>query len=171
MTRNVWGTLSSRTGAGHCLPPLSPSPSKDPEAGPKTEEARKGEGGGRLWLGGVGGRGGDRGEGRRPRAGDKAGDCRAVFLSYSGRGVRGGSGVGAALCLSISRWGSCPRTAMTLEGLEMVAVLVVLVLFVKVLEQFGLFEPVSLEGNPSSWAHLSCYLGTGLCYLDAWGHR
>lgn len=29
----------------------------------------------------------------------------------------------------------------------MIAVLVVLVLFVKVLEQFGLFEPVSLEGN------------------------
>lgn len=45
---------------------------------------------------------------------------------------------------------------MTLEGLEMVAVLVVLVLFVKVLEQFGLFEPVSLEGNPGSWACLSC---------------
>ncbi|XP_021149531.1 A-type potassium channel modulatory protein KCNIP2 isoform X4 [Patagioenas fasciata] len=37
---------------------------------------------------------------------------------------------------------------MNLEGLEMIAVLVVLVLFVKVLEQFGLFEPVSLEGNP-----------------------
>ncbi|KAL2302882.1 hypothetical protein Nmel_010335 [Mimus melanotis] len=34
---------------------------------------------------------------------------------------------------------------MNLEGLEMIAVLVVLVLFVKVLEQFGLFEPVSLE--------------------------
>ncbi|XP_049552910.1 Kv channel-interacting protein 2 isoform X10 [Orcinus orca] len=37
---------------------------------------------------------------------------------------------------------------MNLEGLEMVAVLVVLALFVKVLEQFGLFEPVSLEGHP-----------------------
>lgn len=56
---------------------------------------------------------------------------------------------------------------MTLEGLEMVAVLVVLVLFVKVLEQFGLFEPVSLEGNPGSWAYLSYCLGTGLCYLPA----
>lgn len=56
---------------------------------------------------------------------------------------------------------------MTLEGLEMVAVLVVLVLFVKVLEQFGLFEPVSLEGNPGSWAYLSYCLGTGLCYLHA----
>lgn len=39
---------------------------------------------------------------------------------------------------------------MNLEGLEMVAVLVVLALFVKVLEQFGLFEPVSLEGNPGA---------------------
>ncbi|KAG8135722.1 hypothetical protein E2320_008721, partial [Naja naja] len=41
---------------------------------------------------------------------------------------------------------------MNLEGLEMIAVLVVLVLFIKVLEQFGLFEPVSLEGNPSGHA-------------------
>ncbi|XP_032889982.1 Kv channel-interacting protein 2 isoform X5 [Amblyraja radiata] len=32
-----------------------------------------------------------------------------------------------------------------LEGLEMIAVLVVLALFVKVLEQFGLFEPVVIE--------------------------
>lgn len=56
---------------------------------------------------------------------------------------------------------------MTLAGLEMVAVLVVLVLFVKVLEQFGLFEPVSLEGNPGSWAYVSYYLGTGLCCLRA----
>lgn len=40
---------------------------------------------------------------------------------------------------------------MNLEGLEMIAVLVVLVLFVKVLEQFGLFEPVSLEGNAKRW--------------------
>lgn len=36
---------------------------------------------------------------------------------------------------------------MNLEGLEMIAVLVVLLLFVKVLEQFGLFEPVAVEGN------------------------
>lgn len=48
---------------------------------------------------------------------------------------------------------------MNLEGLEMIAVLVVLVLFVKVLEQFGLFEPVSLEGN-----------GCGRCWLLR-GHR
>lgn len=46
---------------------------------------------------------------------------------------------------------------MNLEGLEMIAVLVVLVLFVKVLEQFGLFEPVSLEGN-----------GCGRCWF-LWG--
>ncbi|XP_059803068.1 Kv channel-interacting protein 2-like isoform X2 [Hypanus sabinus] len=37
---------------------------------------------------------------------------------------------------------------MHLEGLEMIAVLVVVALFVKVLEQFGLFEPVVIEtGN------------------------
>lgn len=48
--------------------------------------------------------------------------------------------------------GLCPGPTMNLEGLEMVAVLVVLGLFVKVLEQFGLFEPVSLEGNPGVWA-------------------
>lgn len=56
---------------------------------------------------------------------------------------------------------------MSLQGLEVVAVLVVLVLFVKVLEQFGLFEPVSLEGNPGSWAYLSYCVGTGLCSLHA----
>lgn len=40
-------------------------------------------------------------------------------------------------------WAACdPRDMMTmnLEGLEMIAVLVVVVLFVKVLEQFGLLE-------------------------------
>lgn len=94
-----------------------------------------------------------RGEGRRPRAGD----LRAVLLSLTQAGESEGEVVwGSVSCLSISRRGPCPRTAMTLAGLEMVAVLVVLVLFVKVLEQFGLFEPVSLEGNPGSWAYLSC---------------
>lgn len=56
---------------------------------------------------------------------------------------------------------------MPLQGLEVVAVLVVLLLFVKVLEQFGLFEPVSLEGNPGSWACPSYCLGTGVCSLHA----
>lgn len=36
---------------------------------------------------------------------------------------------------------------MNLDGLEMIAVLVVMGLFIKVLEQFGLFEPVGGEGN------------------------
>lgn len=107
------------------------------------------------------GRGGERGEGRRPRAGDREGACRAVLFSLTHAGESEGKVVWSSVsCLSISRWGPCPRTAMTLEGLEMVAVLVVLVLFVKVLEQFGLFEPVSLEGNPGSWAYLSYCLGT-----------
>ena len=61
------------------------------------------------------------------------------------------------MCLTLSWWGPCPRPTMNLDGLEMVAVLVVLALFVKVLEQFGLFEPVSLEGNPGVWACLGCW--------------
>ncbi|XP_067909496.1 A-type potassium channel modulatory protein KCNIP2 isoform X3 [Heterodontus francisci] len=36
---------------------------------------------------------------------------------------------------------------MQFDGLEVIAVLVVLALFVKVLEQFGLFEPVVIEGD------------------------
>lgn len=36
---------------------------------------------------------------------------------------------------------------LSLDGLEMIAVLVVMGLFVKVLEQFGLFEVVGEEGN------------------------
>lgn len=46
-----------------------------------------------------------------------------------------------------SRCVPCYQTTMNLEGLEVIAVMVVLVLFVKVLEQFGLFEPVAVEGN------------------------
>lgn len=34
-----------------------------------------------------------------------------------------------------------------MEGLEIIAVLVVMGLFIKVLEQFGMFEPVGREGN------------------------
>ncbi|KAL7855420.1 hypothetical protein AOLI_G00190240 [Acnodon oligacanthus] len=40
---------------------------------------------------------------------------------------------------------------MNLDGLEMIAVLVVMGLFIKVLEQFGLFEPVGGEGNECIW--------------------
>lgn len=36
---------------------------------------------------------------------------------------------------------------LTMEGLEIIAVLVVMGLFIKVLEQFGMFEPVGGEGN------------------------
>lgn len=38
---------------------------------------------------------------------------------------------------------------LTLDGLEIIAVLVVMGLFIKVLEQFGMFEPVGGEGNGS----------------------
>lgn len=61
---------------------------------------------------------------------------------------------------------------MNLEGLEMIAVLVVLVLFVKVLEQFGLFEPVSLEGNGCGWwwllrGHRGHAVGVRSCPKDS----
>lgn len=36
---------------------------------------------------------------------------------------------------------------LSLDGLEMIAVLVVMGLFIKVLEQFGMFEPVGGEGK------------------------
>lgn len=36
---------------------------------------------------------------------------------------------------------------LSLDGLEMIAVLVVMGLFIKVLEQFGMFEPVGGEGT------------------------
>lgn len=36
---------------------------------------------------------------------------------------------------------------LNLDGLEVIAVLLVMGLFIKVLEQFGMFEPVGGEGN------------------------
>lgn len=45
--------------------------------------------------------------------------------------------------LRLAPWAACDPSnmlTMNLEGLEMIAVLVVVVLFVKVLEQFGLLE-------------------------------
>jgi len=45
---------------------------------------------------------------------------------------------------------------MNLEGLEMIAVLIVIVLFVKVLEQFGLIE-AGLEGKGVLFSGLSFF--------------
>lgn len=74
--------------------------------------------------------------------------------SLRGRWLEAACGVSQSQPDRGHAWGP----AMNLEGLEMVAVLVVLALFVKVLEQFGLFEPVSLEGNPGVWACLNSWL-------------
>lgn len=43
---------------------------------------------------------------------------------------------------------------LTLDGLEVIAVLLVMGLFIKVLEQFGMFEPVGGEGN--IFSNLDC---------------
>lgn len=48
---------------------------------------------------------------------------------------------------------------LSLDGLEMIAVLVVMGLFIKVLEQFGMFEPVGGEGNRFSLRFVGIIMG------------
>lgn len=39
------------------------------------------------------------------------------------------------------------RLAMAIQGMELCAVAVVIILFIAVLKQFGILEPMSMEGN------------------------
>ncbi|XP_053548931.1 LOW QUALITY PROTEIN: Kv channel-interacting protein 2 [Bombina bombina] len=57
---------------------------------------------------------------------------------------------------------------MNLDGLEIIAVMVVLVLFIKVLEQFGLFEPVGVEDSVEDEFELAtvCHRPEGLEQLQ-----
>lgn len=60
---------------------------------------------------------------------------------------------------------------MNLEGLEMIAVLIVIVLFVKVLEQFGLIE-AGLEGKGALLGGLSFFCSSSaLVGTCEWGVR
>lgn len=43
-----------------------------------------------------------------------------------------------------------PPPAMGIQGMELCAVAVVILLFIAVLKQFGILEPISVEGNPVS---------------------
>lgn len=71
----------------------------------------------------------------------------------------GDAGLLTGPSVSAARWAPCPRTwtrsersdmlTMNLEGLEMIAVLVVVVLFVKVLDRFGLLA-ASYDGKEAS---------------------
>lgn len=54
---------------------------------------------------------------------------------------------------------------MNLEGLEMIAVLIVIVLFVKVLEQFGLIE-AGLEGKGVLVSGLSFFFSVPVIVLQ-----
>lgn len=65
---------------------------------------------------------------------------------------------------ALHRWPWAPydlsdMLSMNLEGLEMIAVLVVVVLFVKVLEQFGLLES-GYDGKGTAKSFLSCHSTT-----------
>lgn len=41
---------------------------------------------------------------------------------------------------------------MSIQGMELFAIAVVIILFVAVLKQFGILEPMSLEGKELSWS-------------------
>lgn len=56
----------------------------------------------------------------------------------------------------------CSPKMLSLDGLEMIAVLVVMGLFIKVLEQFGMFEPVGGEGNGFSLRFVGFNNGAGI---------
>lgn len=45
------------------------------------------------------------------------------------------------------RLGGSARAAMGIQGMELCAVAVVVLLFIAVLKQFGILEPISMEGN------------------------
>lgn len=62
----------------------------------------------------------------------------------AGRTRPGPAQLGSVLQCDDRQWS--PKM-LSLDGLEMIAVLVVMGLFIKVLEQFGMFEPVGGEGN------------------------
>lgn len=51
-----------------------------------------------------------------------------------------------------------PLKMLNLDGLEVIAVLLVMGLFIKVLEQFGMFEPVGGEGNACLFLSEFCLL-------------
>lgn len=52
------------------------------------------------------------------------------------------------------RLGGSARAAMGIQGMELCAMAVVVLLFIAVLKQFGILEPMSMEGN--AWPRPHC---------------
>lgn len=59
-----------------------------------------------------------------------------------------------AQCQGPRAGGSWP--AMGIHGMELFAIAVVIVLFIAVLKQFGILEPMSMEGNKLHHLHYPC---------------
>lgn len=82
-------------------------------------------------------------------AGRRAGS--AVWARAKGGGQGGaGGGRGGPTSPIRRRCPRCPPPAAGMQGMELCAVAVVILLFIAVLKQFGILEPISVEGNPDS---------------------
>lgn len=56
---------------------------------------------------------------------------------------------------------------MGIQGMELFAIAVVIILFVAVLKQFGILEPMSLEGKENSWSSTS-HTKAGVDLIKRW---
>lgn len=101
--------------------------------------------------------------GKREKVLEKARDCwkkgrapcpkawvRAKGGGQGRGGRRAGDGPAAAPegAAAAAATPGCPRPSMAMQGMELCAVAVVILLFIAVLKQFGILEPISAEGNP-----------------------
>lgn len=58
-------------------------------------------------------------------------------------------------------------SVMSIQGMELFAIAVVIILFVAVLKQFGILEPMSLEGKEHSWSRIS-HSKAGVDLIKRW---
>lgn len=58
-------------------------------------------------------------------------------------------------------------SVMGIQGMELFAIAVVIILFVAVLKQFGILEPMSLEGKEHSWSRTS-HIKAAVGLIERW---
>lgn len=87
-------------------------------------------------------------EKRASTVSEGVGACQGRRAGPGGR--RAGDGPAAAPegAAAAAATPGCPRPSMAMQGMELCAVAVVILLFIAVLKQFGILEPISAEGNP-----------------------